>query len=330
MKPKLIQLLVAICAAMMLLGAAQRSSAQVDATAWTSVEGTTIWARLDGMAGDKVILHVRGRTYRVPVSRLAPKSIDKLGRMLNLPGKTAEQIVAAKRAASPSSVRSQSRPKPRPSIPTAPRPELRPLEDLVIAEPPAENEEALAGIAAGGSGEGPEGLDVDGTLPMLISAGNGDDAGFGSVLPPRRNTTTFDGREIRLDCGKAHAAASLPDVVRRAIAAGNRLQDKYYKWGGGRARLEDSGYDCSGSVSYVLIHAGLLRSVLHSSSFTKYGAPGPGRWITIYARNGHVFMTICGLRLDTGGSGGRGESGPRWRTHMRGTSGFVMRHPPGF
>ena len=79
----------------------------------------------------------------------------------------------------------------------------------------------------------------------------------------------------------------------------------------------------------MLIKAGLLRSPLTSGAFTRYGAPGPGRWITIYARNGHVFMSICGLRLDTGGRGGRGESGPRWSTNMRGTSGFVMRHPPG-
>jgi len=86
--------------------------------------------------------------------------------------------------------------------------------------------------------------------------------------------------------------------------------------------LEDSGYDCSGSVSHVLIKAGLLRSPLTSGSFTRYGSSGPGRWITIHARRGHVFMTICG-------HGERGESGPRWCSHMRGTSGFVMRHPPG-
>jgi len=169
---------------------------------------------------------------------------------------------------------------------------------------------------------------------VLASALDPDHAGFGAVLPPRNppapGRTSEPGPVVRLDGNSAIAPAAVPEVIRTAMEAGNRLQTKYYKWGGGRARLEDSGYDCSGSVSYVLIKAGLLRSVLHSSAFTRYGAPGPGRWITIYARNGHVFMTICGLRLDTGGSGGRGESGPRWRTHMRGTSGFVMRHPPGF
>ncbi|MES2921328.1 MAG: hypothetical protein V4819_07270 [Verrucomicrobiota bacterium] len=148
--------------------------------------------------------------------------------------------------------------------------------------------------------------------------------------PPRQDEPVVEGTSsIRLENRQAIAPSGVPSIIQMAIAAGNRLQNKSYKWGGGRARLEDSGYDCSGSVSYVLIHAGLLRSPLTSGSFTRYGAPGPGRWITLYARNGHVFMTLCGLRLDTGGHGGRGESGPRWCPNFRGTGGFVMRHPAG-
>ena len=134
---------------------------------------------------------------------------------------------------------------------------------------------------------------------------------------------------IRLESRRAIAPPGVPSTVEAAIEAGNHLQYKTYKWGGGRARLEDNGYDCSGSVSYVLIKAGLLRSPLTSGAFTRYGQPGPGRWITIHARNGHVFLTLCGLRLDTGGHGGRGESGPRWCSNSRGSGGFVMRHPPG-
>ncbi|MCX6873223.1 MAG: NlpC/P60 family protein [Verrucomicrobia bacterium] len=105
------------------------------------------------------------------------------------------------------------------------------------------------------------------------------------------------------------------------------MQTKPYKWGGGRGRLEDTGYDCSGSVSYVLIKAGLLRSPATSGAFASYGVPGPGRWITIYARNGHVFMTLCGLRLDTSG---HAERGPRWCANFRSASGYVMRHPAGY
>ena len=129
---------------------------------------------------------------------------------------------------------------------------------------------------------------------------------------------------------RAVAPAGAPSVIHAAIDAGNYLQNKPYKWGGGHGRTHDSGYDCSGSVSYILMRCGLLRSPLTSGAFTRYGSAGPGRWITIYARNGHVFMTICGLRIDTGGHAGRGESGPRWCLNPRSTAGFVLRHPPGF
>jgi hypothetical protein len=182
--------------------------------------------------------------------------------------------------------------------------------------------------------EGPAGLEITGSLPVLTETADSDEAGFGAVLPPRGSVEGHKppstAPAMRLEGRRAIAPSTMPSVILAAIEAGNRLQTKAYKWGGGRARLEDSGYDCSGSVSYVLIKAGLLGSPITSGAFTRYGSPGRGRWITIYARNGHVFMTICGLRLDTGGSGGHGESGPRWRTHMRGTSGFVMRHPSGF
>lgn len=134
---------------------------------------------------------------------------------------------------------------------------------------------------------------------------------------------------IQLDGKLAIAPSGAPSIVRSVIEGANRLRDKPYVWGGGHARIEDRGYDCSGSVSYALIKAGLLRSPLTSRGFLRYGKPGKGRWITIYARNGHVFMTVCGLRFDTGGNNGRGESGPRWRPSPRNTSGFVARHPPG-
>jgi hypothetical protein len=117
-------------------------------------------------------------------------------------------------------------------------------------------------------------------------------------------------------------------VVRRAMAAANRLQQMPYKWGGGHAQLLDSGYDCSGTVSYVLREAGLISGSLSSKEYFNYGHPGPGKWITIYVRNGHAFMTLAGLRLDTGGPGGR--SGPRWKPQTREVLGHVMRHPAGF
>lgn len=127
--------------------------------------------------------------------------------------------------------------------------------------------------------------------------------------------------------GKAYAPRNAPAAVHRAIAAGNRLQNKPYKWGGGHRRFNDNGYDCSGAVSYVLREAGLLRTNLVSKGFFVYGEPGAGDWITIYVRKGHVFMTIAGLRLDTGGGGRR--TGPRWKPASRSARGHAMRHPPG-
>lgn len=135
------------------------------------------------------------------------------------------------------------------------------------------------------------------------------------------------GRTALLKNGIAYAPKEAPVVVKRALAAGNRLQHKPYKWGGGHAVLEDSGYDCSGTVSYVLRGAGLIRGAIPSKGFFNYGKKGEGKWITIYTRSGHVFITIAGLRLDTGGPGGR--SGPRWKPETREGTGHVMRHPTG-
>lgn len=136
------------------------------------------------------------------------------------------------------------------------------------------------------------------------------------------------GRTALLKNGLAYAPRNAPTAVKRAIAAGNRLQGKPYKWGGGHARLDDSGYDCSGTVSYVLRSAGLMRGAIPSNGYFSYGKKGAGRWITVYIRRGHVFMTVAGLRLDTGGPGGR--TGPRWQPQSRAGTGHVMRHPAGY
>ena len=135
------------------------------------------------------------------------------------------------------------------------------------------------------------------------------------------------GRTALLKNGVAYAPRNAPPAVKRAIAAGNRLQGKPYKWGGGHGRHLDDGYDCSGTVSYVLRESGLLKGSLPSSGYFKYGKKGEGRWITIYIRKGHVFITVAGLRLDTGGPGER--TGPRWKPETRQSVGHVMRHPRG-
>ena len=116
-----------------------------------------------------------------------------------------------------------------------------------------------------------------------------------------------------------------PPQVRDAIVAANRVVGKPYLWGGGHARVEDDGYDCSGTVSYALMGAGLLRGPLDSTGLTRFGQAGAGTWITVYANPSHTYAVIAGLRLDTSGTGGQG---PRWHTDVRSGAGFVVRHPP--
>ena len=126
--------------------------------------------------------------------------------------------------------------------------------------------------------------------------------------------------------GLAVAPASAPAEVKAMIAAGNRIHDKPYKYGGGHGRWNDSGYDCSGSMSYVLHAAGLLDRALDSSGFMRWGAAGAGQWVTNYANPGHGYMVIAGLRFDTSG---RSDDGSRWDTAMRSSRGYAVRHPAG-
>ena len=121
------------------------------------------------------------------------------------------------------------------------------------------------------------------------------------------------------------APEDAPEPVKRVIQAGNAISKLPYKWGGGHGAWRDTGYDCSGSVSFALAGAGLLRSPLASGPFMKWGDAGQGEWITIYANPGHIFMVVAGLRFDTSG---RGRAGTRWQEASRGTGGFAVRHFP--
>jgi len=160
------------------------------------------------------------------------------------------------------------------------------------------------------------------------------------VPPPPENMVAPGAVATLLPDGSAAAPADAPEAVQKAIWAANRLQDKPYKYGGGHAKVEDNGYDCSGTVSYALIHAGLLGSPLPSGPFTRWGAKGKGAWITVYAHGGHAYAVIAGLRLDTSAYASRTaankkvarsafERGPRWRPTSRPSRGFVARHPVG-
>ena len=163
-----------------------------------------------------------------------------------------------------------------------------------------------------------------------ISPGAPSDAEVRKALRQlERGTSGVPGERAVLNPdGTAEAPMSAPDRVARVIAGANAIAKFPYIWGGGHGSFVDNGYDCSGSVSYALAGGGLLKGPMVSGAFEKYGKPGPGKWITIYANGGHMFMVVAGLRYDT--SGRSGPRGTRWNQNMRSTAGFVVRHPPGF
>ncbi|MGI8460791.1 MAG: hypothetical protein ACR2OC_04015 [Solirubrobacterales bacterium] len=126
--------------------------------------------------------------------------------------------------------------------------------------------------------------------------------------------------------GTATPPIDAPPAVVKAIEAANKIEDKPYKWGGGHGKINDSGYDCSGAISFALIKAGLLNSPLTSSGFNGWGKRGKGEWITVYGDPGHGFAVLAGLRWDTSMTPG---DGPGWSTQMRPTNGMVATHPKG-
>jgi cell wall-associated NlpC family hydrolase len=137
----------------------------------------------------------------------------------------------------------------------------------------------------------------------------------------------------RLPNGLAAAPADAPLQVQQAIWAANKIVGLPYVYGGGHNRtFKDAGYDCSGTVSYALKGAGLLKLPLASGDFMSWGKAKEGDWITIYANGGHAYAVIAGLRLDTSSAGEKRSSGkgPRWRSNLRGGAGFKVRHPKGF
>jgi len=127
--------------------------------------------------------------------------------------------------------------------------------------------------------------------------------------------------------GVALAPPDAPEAVKGAINAANMIIGRPYIWGGGHASFYSHGYDCSGAVSFALFGGGLIPRPLASGELEGWGAPGPGKWITVYANAGHTFAEIAGLRWDTVGD--EQGTGPRWHLATTSTAGFVVRHPPG-
>jgi peptidoglycan hydrolase-like protein with peptidoglycan-binding domain len=165
-------------------------------------------------------------------------------------------------------------------------------------------------------------------LALKPSEGTGGFSTEAMSRPRAVSAQTAPGEQAQLtEDGLAIPPANAPEEVKQVIAAGNEIATMPYRYGGGHGKWQDTGYDCSGSVSYALHGGGLLEDSMPSGSFTSWGDAGEGQWITVYANGGHIYMTVAGLRFDTSG---RSDGGSRWQRDMRPADGFTVRHPEGF
>ena len=193
--------------------------------------------------------------------------------------------------------------------------DLPPLPDMrpKVVEPVAGN--------AGGSSDAPvtdPGLSEVGPKPTAPAT-----AGTRRLASVRRADPS---KAVALGNGVALPPLEAPEEVKQIIEAGNVIARTPYLWGGGHGKWLDTGYDCSGSVSFALAAAGLLNGPLASGPLMSWGEPGPGKYVTIYANNGHVYMYVAGVRFDTSNSR---VTGSRWSNTTRSNAGFVARHPAG-
>jgi cell wall-associated NlpC family hydrolase len=148
--------------------------------------------------------------------------------------------------------------------------------------------------------------------------------GIGTGEPTSPNPTTPGSKAKLRKNGQAVAPANAPRRVKRAIAAANDIAGKPYKYGGGHSRWKDSGYDCSGAVSYAIGKPGakLLDAPVPSGTLASWGKRGKGKWITVYANGGHTYVMIAGLRFESHGEG----DGPDWSRENADPAGYKVRH----
>ncbi len=172
---------------------------------------------------------------------------------------------------------------------------------------------------------------TDASLSSVAPAASCPPAGVGGGVE-----LTGGARAQLLPDGQATVPRDAPAAVKGIIAAGNEIVGKPYVYGAGHGLPLDQvapAYDCSSSVEHLLYGGGLLPVDYGaaSSALESFGAPGPGRWVTIYASAEHVFMYVAGLRWDTHDAAGPGDgsTGIGWHPLVRESAGFVARHPVG-
>jgi hypothetical protein len=203
-----------------------------------------------------------------------------------------------------------------PHVQAVKAPKPRPKPKPVAKPAPAPAAAASSGSAV--SDGAPSDAEIRAQLRELYGAAAGSD-------PAKART-------VSLSAGLATAPPDAPERLQRLVTAANQVARLPYVYGGGHGRgggegiWADSAYDCSGSVSFALASAGYLKSPMDSGSLARWGKPGRGKWVTIYANAGHAFMVVGGARFDTVGLK---QSGSRWQPAYRSISGFTARHPPG-
>jgi cell wall-associated NlpC family hydrolase len=170
----------------------------------------------------------------------------------------------------------------------------------------------------------------------------GATGGIGLAPAPQNAPIT----DATLVDGVAVPAPGTPETVIQAIDAANRIAFLPYVYGGGHAAYSlkdgatklESGYDCSGSVSFALHGGGFLHEPLDSGEFASYGEPGVGKWITIYTNGvhpsgvAHVYIEIAGLWFDTAAQSAA-NGNDRWsatRIHEPDQKEYKAYHPAGW
>jgi cell wall-associated NlpC family hydrolase len=164
--------------------------------------------------------------------------------------------------------------------------------------------------------------------PGIVNGGAGLSAA--KVRASTRSQPIVRGLRAKIIKGVAYAPSAAPLQVQKIIWAGDKIRHKPYVYGGGHGVWNDVGYDCSGSVSYVLHAAGLLKTSMDSSQFELWGSAGAGQWVTVYTNPAHAFIEVAGIRFDTSAEDDPHPppgTGPRWRPLMHSTRGFEARHP---
>lgn len=157
-----------------------------------------------------------------------------------------------------------------------------------------------------------------------------------SSLQGNQSGGSVAGAGAASDLGPTDAGgnASLQSIMDQAnkIDTKNRAGKLPYKWGGGHGGSATSAnspitpLDCSGAVSRAL---GVDPRV--SGQFAKWGKPGEGKNVTIYANDHHVLMKINGHFWGTSKTNPGGGAGwiPQSAISDDYLKNFTKRHPPG-